>query len=1101
MRWGKALGALGALVAVTVLPPVLLLAFVGSPVPTGIGWDLPLTDDTLIRLLSAVVWLLWAQTVGCIVVEAAAATRSSDTGPVRGAFGIQQQLARVLVGAIVTAAVTGPGLSVTATTAAHARPAPDHTPPAPTAPAAAGTGADPGRPTPGADGATTVDPAAAARPAASTVTVRRGDSLWALAETHLGDGERWCDIAAANEGRTMTDGRVFHAGDPLRPGWRLAIPASSASTGAATSRTGARTGGGSGDGWADHTVQPGDTLSQIALDRLGDAHRWPAVFEASRRLDQPVPMTDPDLIYPGQRIDLPGAGTPPPAPRPRARPGPGADPDAAGPDAGPGGRRPLLPGPHQHQPGNGIASLSPRAVDDPVPDASRGPAPSSAEATDETDTGRTGQDTSGLPGWVMPGLVGAGTLLAGAVLLALRRRRAGQHRSRRPGRLIAAPDPELAAVEKSVAVAGDTAAGTVELVDDLLRRVAGALAAGGTALPRLAAVEVTPTAVALHLTDPCSPPAPWVAAEEQRVWRLDRRHDPDTVGPDPGDSPAPWPLLVTVGHDDQDRVWLLNLEDQTVTVTGDRVAAADFARFIAAEVACNPWSRHTALDLVGVAGEVAPISPDRIRVHDHPGRPGADAVAEAVHTIDRLARYDTDTPTARAEQTDPDTWPSRLLIVDHPDSARELAQLIALTAGHPGRTATAVVLSGGAPAGCPEIGLEIGIDDHRQLKVPAVNLAVRAVGLTATEAGGCAALLAHAEHTADRPAPDLPDTDGWRGMATVTGALRPRYRGDRHTENREPSASLLADDDEAYTAVAATTAADLDALAPRVTEAVRDRVADADPGLDADLDAWVSDTCTRPRLHLLGPVTARTSGAALDRRRPYYTELFAYLATRPHGATTDEVAAAFDLAQPRVRTDINKLRSWLGADPATGAPYLPDARHAPSARTRGGLGVYEIVDGLVDVDLFRRLRARGESRGEPGITDLHSALQLVTGRPFEKLRPSGWGWLWEGDRLDQQMVCAIADVAHLVVTHSLRSGDLARARTAAGIAVLAAPDEEVSRLDLAAVLDADGHRREAERVVRDQVCNRSDDGEAPTELPQRTEQILSTRRWLDKQAM
>lgn len=98
------------------------------------------------------------------------------------------------------------------------------------------------------------------------------------------------------------------------------------------------------------------------------------------------------------------------------------------------------------------------------------------------------------------------------------------------------------------------------------------------------------------------------------------------------------------------------------------------------------------------------------------------------------------------------------------------------------------------------------------------------------------------------------------------------------------------------------------------------------------------------------------------------------------------------------------------------------------------------------------------------------------------------------------MVCAIADVAHVVVTHSLQADKLDQARTAAGIANAAAPDEEVSRLDLAAVLHAQGHESEAARILNDDIFNRSDDGEAPADLTDRTEQMLNSGLWLQAKA-
>ena len=118
------------------------------------------------------------------------------------------------------------------------------------------------------------------------------------------------------------------------------------------------------------------------------------------------------------------------------------------------------------------------------------------------------------------------------------------------------------------------------------------------------------------------------------------------------------------------------------------------------------------------------------------------------------------------------------------------------------------------------------------------------------------------------------------------------------------------------------------------------------------------------------------------------------------------------------------------------------------------------------------------------------------GQPFDQLRTGGWSWLHEGDRLDQQMLCAVVDVAHIVTTSALKDGDLGQARAAAELASLAATHEEIPRLDLAAVAAAEGHAREAQRILRDDVCGRSDDGEAPMELSGRTESIIASHDWL-----
>jgi nucleoid-associated protein YgaU len=49
-----------------------------------------------------------------------------------------------------------------------------------------------------------------------------------------------------------------------------------------------------------YTVQPGDSLSAIARETLGDASRWPEIFEVNRdKLDNP------DVIFPGQELTIP----------------------------------------------------------------------------------------------------------------------------------------------------------------------------------------------------------------------------------------------------------------------------------------------------------------------------------------------------------------------------------------------------------------------------------------------------------------------------------------------------------------------------------------------------------------------------------------------------------------------------------------------------------------------------------------------------------------------------------------------------------------------------------------------------------------------------
>jgi predicted Zn-dependent protease len=86
-----------------------------------------------------------------------------------------------------------------------------------------------------------------------------------------------------------------------------------------------------------------------------------------------------------------------------------------------------------------------------------------------------------------------------------------------------------------------------------------------------------------------------------------------------------------------------------------------------------------------------------------------------------------------------------------------------------------------------------------------------------------------------------------------------------------------------------------------------------------------------------------------------------------------------------------------------------------------------------------------------------------------------------------------------VTIASLQQGNLSQAQAAAELAARVAPDEETPRLDLAAVLEAQGHHQAAERLLREHVANRSDDEDGiPADLPPRTEHIIDNRGWLTR---
>ena len=113
----------------------------------------------------------------------------------------------------------------------------------------------------------------------TVVTVKRGDSLWKLAQQHLGHGHRWHDLLSANPG--VLDPNHIVAGS------QIVLPTSISSVRTATK----------------FTVRPGDTLSQIAQSQLGRASYAACIAHANPSI------YDPNLIYAGQVLLLPASCT------------------------------------------------------------------------------------------------------------------------------------------------------------------------------------------------------------------------------------------------------------------------------------------------------------------------------------------------------------------------------------------------------------------------------------------------------------------------------------------------------------------------------------------------------------------------------------------------------------------------------------------------------------------------------------------------------------------------------------------------------------------------------------------------------------------------
>lgn len=824
------------------------------------------------------------------------------------------------------------------------------------------------------------------------------------------------------------------------------------------------------------TVERGDTLSAIALDMTGKASNYPKLFKASTATRQPGGrhLTDPDLILPGWRITIPTAGKVGPKPN-------GSKPDTKR-------TRPTLP--------NGTHTPAAPTATEPAP--TEAPTPANTSSAEAAAPGEV------RPSWLLTGLGAAGALLAGGLWIALSRRRQLQRWMRRPGRSIRFPAAHLARVEKTIQYEGAPTGDIIRWIDETLRRLASSLLAADRPLPSLVGVDVTNDHLTVRLSQPCDLPAPWRAMDdEQLAWRLPADSDVDEVGELVEDSPPPWPQLVCPGADASG--WrLINLEALGVlTLTGDPTYVADLTRYLAAELAVAPWARDVTIDCLGCCDEIRDLAPERIR-HHTTAEVLRQRVASAAGIADRLDAADPpNLETARASFAGDELWASHLLITTRAD-AEHLGNLTDLIDEQRGRTATTVLI---ANPNTEPVGIEVRLTSTGRVRIPNLGLDLITNGLTEAEASGCATVIATATiegdqddsaQLLDEPIPplDKPALGEWTRWSDQAGALRTEHTEPRESD-RVDERSLLSAPDAHYIEATATTSEDLAVLAPAVSELIREQVESADPMLEGDLHEWWADSCDRPRLWVLGPIKVRLGRHGVPKeaasRIPFCTEIVAYLSTRPRGVTKEQFAAAFNISPNRVRKDASMVRGWLGLNPATGQPWLPNADKTAEALEQGR-PLYYIEGLLSDADLFRRLRVRGQARGADGIDDLIQALKLVTGRPFDRLRKFGGLWLAD-TRIDQHLLCGVVDVAHIVTVDALEAGNLEQARAATEIALLAAPDETVPQLDLAAIVAHEGDPDKAAAIARFLIGRRDSDG-YPIDITDRTDRILRTHRWL-----
>jgi hypothetical protein len=184
---------------------------------------------------------------------------------------------------------------------------------------------------------------------------------------------------------------------------------------------------------------------------------------------------------------------------------------------------------------------------------------------------------------------------------------------------------------------------------------------------------------------------------------------------------------------------------------------------------------------------------------------------------------------------------------------------------------------------------------------------------------------------------------------------------------------------------------------------------------------------SHPMVRLLGPIDLLSgAGDPPSRATGQCLEYCAWLLEHPH-STARAMAAGLVVAEGTRRSNMSRLRNWLGSDDR-GDPYLPDAYSGRIA-----------LSPLVSSDWHRLQLLCQPGVNHTSTEGLCRALQLVRGAPLADAAPGQWHW---AEEMRTDMISVLRDIGAELTERALAESDIDLARWAAARALTAAPDDE-----------------------------------------------------------